>query len=123
MSSSRVTWLSVLSSVFERDTRGSDPAGMVSQRRGHQALTLALGRVGQQEPAVLRLPELGGAEHRGRPGVRAGAADPPGGVDDLDDVFTGRRAARRGRRRAWHREVAAGLIKPDGELGIDGAQQ
>ena len=72
---------------------------------------------------MLRLPELAGAEHRGRPGVGAGAADTPGGVDDLDDVFTGRRAARRGRRRAWHREVAAGLVKPDGELGIDGAQQ
>ena len=38
---------------------------MVSQRRGQQALTLAVGGVGQQKPAVLRLLQLGRAEQRG----------------------------------------------------------
>ena len=47
-----------------------------------------------------------------------------GGVDDLDQVFTGRRAARRGRRTglAARGQILPGLAELDGELGINRAQ-
>ena len=47
-----------------------------------------------------------------------------GGVDDLDQVLTGRRAARRGRRTglAARGQILPGLAELDGELGIDRAQ-